>query len=142
MYRLGIDRVLHELFNHLKADNGTVYVMGIQLRLRSNLFVVGELHNCELEALAADPLFVRSCGGIAPSLEPPVTSVTLWIDAHAAARLGEVGRFLRWDGRVLATRMIIDQAGGNYLPVPRRPGRPSLELNKFPFKENPGRPRG
>ncbi|WP_437949457.1 hypothetical protein WME98_00800 [Sorangium sp. So ce296] len=71
MYKLGIHRVPHELFNHLKADDGTVYVMGIQLRLRSNLFVVGELHNFELEALAAYPLLIRSCGGIVPSLEPP-----------------------------------------------------------------------
>ena len=69
LYELGIDRVLHELFNHLKTGKRTVYVMGIQLRLLIDLFVVGEFRIFGLEALAADPLFVRLCGGVVPSLE-------------------------------------------------------------------------
>jgi hypothetical protein len=42
LYELGIDRVLHKLFNHLKIGHRTVYVMGIQIRLLIDLFVVGE----------------------------------------------------------------------------------------------------
>jgi hypothetical protein len=61
LYELGIDRVLHKLFNHLKTGNRMVYVMGIQLRLLIDLFVVGEFRIFGLEALAADPLFVRAC---------------------------------------------------------------------------------
>jgi hypothetical protein len=69
LYELGIDRVLHRLFNHLKVGSRTVYVMGIQLRLLIDLFVVGEFRIFGLEALAADPLFVRLCGGVVPGLD-------------------------------------------------------------------------
>jgi hypothetical protein len=75
LYELGIDRVLHQLFNHLKTGNRTVYVMGIQLRLLIDLFVVGEFRIFGLEALAADPLFVRLCGGVVPSLDTPYRDV-------------------------------------------------------------------
>jgi hypothetical protein len=75
LYRLGIDRTLHKLFNHLKVGNRTVYVMGIQLRLLIDLFVVGEFRIFGLEALAADPLFVRLCGGVVPSLDTPYRDV-------------------------------------------------------------------
>jgi hypothetical protein len=75
LYELGIDRELHQLFNHLKTGNRTVYVMGIQLRLLIDLFVVGEFRIFGLEALAADPLFVRLCGGVVPSLDTPYRDV-------------------------------------------------------------------
>ena len=75
LYELGIDRVLHKLFNHLKTGRRTVYVMGIQLRLLIDLFVVGEFRIFGLEALAADPLFVRLCGGVVPSLDTPYRDV-------------------------------------------------------------------
>lgn len=75
LYELGIDRVLHEVFNRLKTGNRTVYVMGIQLRLLIDLFVVGEFRIFGLEALAADPLFVRLCGGVVPSLDTPYRDV-------------------------------------------------------------------
>ena len=75
LYELGIDRVLHKLFNHLKTGSRTVYVMGIQLRLLIDLFVVGEFRIFGLEALAADPLFVRLCGGVVPSLDTPYRDV-------------------------------------------------------------------
>jgi hypothetical protein len=69
LYELGIDRMLHKLFNRLKIGNRMVYVMGVQLRLLIDLFVVGEFRIFGLEALAADPLFVRVCGGVVPSLD-------------------------------------------------------------------------
>jgi hypothetical protein len=75
LYELGIDGVLHKLFNHLKTGHRTVYVMGIQLRLLIDLFVVGEFRIFGLEALAADPLFVRLCGGVVPSLDTPYRDV-------------------------------------------------------------------
>lgn len=75
LYELGIDRALHKLFNHLKTGPRTVYVMGIQLRLLIDLFVVGEFRIFGLEALAADPLFVRLCGGVVPSLDTPYRDV-------------------------------------------------------------------
>lgn len=75
LYELGIDRVLHKLFDHLKTGNRTVYVMGVQLRLLIDLFVVGEFRIFGLEALAADPLFVRLCGGVVPSLDTPYRDV-------------------------------------------------------------------
>jgi hypothetical protein len=75
LYELGIDRTLHKLFNHLKVGHRTVYVMGIQLRLLIDLFVVGEFRIFGLEALAADPLFVRLCGGVVPSLDTPYRDV-------------------------------------------------------------------
>lgn len=75
LYELGIDRTLHKLFNHLKTGHRTVYVMGIQLRLLIDLFVVGEFRIFGLEALAADPLFVRLCGGVVPGLDTPYRDV-------------------------------------------------------------------
>ena len=75
LYELGIDRVLHKLFNHLKTGNRMVYVMGIQIRMLIDLFVVGEFRIFGLEALAADPLFVRLCGGVVPSLDTPYRDV-------------------------------------------------------------------
>jgi Transposase DDE domain group 1 len=75
LHELGVDGVLHKLFNHLKTGNRTVYVMGIQLRLLIDLFVLGEFRIFGLEALAADPLFVRLCGGVVPSLDTPYRDV-------------------------------------------------------------------
>jgi hypothetical protein len=71
LYDLGIDRVLHKL----KTGHRTVYVMGIQLRLLIDLFVVGEFRIFGLEAFAADPLFVRLCGGVVPSVDTPYRDV-------------------------------------------------------------------
>jgi hypothetical protein len=103
LYELGVDRVLHKLFNHLKTGHRTVYVMGIQLRLLIDLFVVGEFRIFGLEALAADPLFVRLCGGVVPSLDTPYRDVRRFdapeIDAlealMAAQGVALLGRRLR-----------------------------------------------
>lgn len=66
---LGVDRELARRFSRLKDPDKATYVMGIQLRLLIDLFVVGELRVFGLEALAADPLFVLLCGGVVPSLD-------------------------------------------------------------------------
>jgi hypothetical protein len=69
LYGLGIDRTLHKLFDGLKVGSRTIYSMGNQLRMLIDLFVAGEFRIFGLEALAADPLFVRLCGGVVSSLD-------------------------------------------------------------------------
>jgi hypothetical protein len=103
LYGLGIDHVLHALFNHLKVGHRTVYVMGIQLRLLIDLFVVGEFRIFGLEALAADPLFVRLCGGVVPGLDtayrdvrrfdaPAIEALETLMAAQGVALLGRRSR--------------------------------------------------
>ncbi len=67
--RLGIDRELHADFDRLKSGSGVVYPMGIQLRLLTDAFAVGETRVFGLEGLAADPLFVYLAGGVVPSID-------------------------------------------------------------------------
>lgn len=65
---LGLDSRL-KTFNHLKSERNVVYPMAAQLRMLLDAFVVGEERVFGLESLAADPLFVRLCGGTVPSLD-------------------------------------------------------------------------
>lgn len=65
---LGIDRRL-QVFNRLKGKQSQVYSMATQLRMLIDAFLVGEDRVFGLESLAADPLFVRLCGGVVPSLD-------------------------------------------------------------------------
>lgn len=67
----GVDRALHEGFDHLKAVGGTVYRMGDVLRMLIDANVAGELRVFGVEALAPDPLFVRLAGGRLPSVDVP-----------------------------------------------------------------------
>jgi len=64
---LGVDRRLAS-FNRLKPDR-SVYPMASQMRLLVDAFVAGEERVFGLEALAADPLFVRLAGGVVSSLD-------------------------------------------------------------------------
>jgi hypothetical protein len=103
LYEIGIDRALHKLFDHLKFGNRMVYVMGIQIRLLIDLFVVGEFRIFGLEALAADPLFVRLCGGVVPGLDtayrdvrrfdaPAIDALEALLAAQGVALLGNQPR--------------------------------------------------
>lgn len=65
----GIDRALRKDFDSMKEGDGVIYPMAAQLRLLMDLFVLGEPRVFALEALAADPLFVRLAGGVVPSLD-------------------------------------------------------------------------
>lgn len=65
---LGVDRRLQS-FNRLKAGVSVVYPMSAQMRMLIDAFVAGEDRVFGLESLSADPLFVRLCGGVVPSLD-------------------------------------------------------------------------
>ena len=65
---LGIERRLQP-FNRLKTGPSIAYPMGTQMRTMLDAFVAGEERIFGLEALAADPLFVRLSGGVVPSLD-------------------------------------------------------------------------
>ena len=67
--RLGVDRSLRLMFDELKTGRGVVYPMSAQLRLLLDANVVGEERVFGLEALGADPLFVKLAGGSVPSLD-------------------------------------------------------------------------
>jgi hypothetical protein len=65
---LGLERTLQP-FNRLKTGASVTYPMATQVRMLIDAFVVGEERIFGLEALAADPLFVRLSGGFVPSLD-------------------------------------------------------------------------
>lgn len=87
----------------------------IQLRLLIDLLVVGEFRIFSLEAVAADPLLVRLCGGVVPGLDTPYRDVRRF-DALVIARFGGGGRcILMANGVMLAapTEPIRITAGKN-----------------------------
>jgi hypothetical protein len=65
----GIDRLLGELFHHMKVDPLVVYPMEAQIRLMIDLHVAGEARPFGLEAMAHDPLFAHLAGGHIPSVD-------------------------------------------------------------------------
>jgi hypothetical protein len=67
--RLGVDRSLRRMFGDLKTGPSVVYPMDGQLRLLLDANVVGEERVFGLEALGADPLFVKLAGGSVPSID-------------------------------------------------------------------------
>ncbi len=67
--RLGVDRSLRLMFEDLKTGRSVVYPMQTQVRLLLDANVVGEERVFGLEALGADPLFVKLAGGSVPSLD-------------------------------------------------------------------------
>jgi len=69
MRELGVHRDLKRLFWRLKSGPMVVYPMEAQLQLLLYSNVVGEHRVFGLEALAADPLFVKLAGGVVPSLD-------------------------------------------------------------------------
>lgn len=67
--RLGIPARLHQAFDHLKSGFRTVYSLGDVLLHLIDAAVAGEHRVFGMEALAADPLFVRLAGGAVPCLD-------------------------------------------------------------------------
>jgi hypothetical protein len=65
---LGLERLLQS-FNRLKTGASVAYPMAAQMRMLLDAFATGEERIFGLEALAADPLFVRLSGGVVPSLD-------------------------------------------------------------------------
>ena len=65
----GVDRELHSSFDRLKTGANVVYGMANQMRLMLDAHVAGESRVFGIEALAADPLFVRLAGGTVPCVD-------------------------------------------------------------------------
>jgi hypothetical protein len=64
----GVDRQLRQ-FDQLKTSPQLVYPMHAQMRLLLDAHVAGESRVFGVEALSADPLFVRLAGGTVPSID-------------------------------------------------------------------------
>jgi hypothetical protein len=133
----GIDDVLHDAFDALKDAPSVVYPMAAQLRLLMDAFAAGEARVFGLEALAADPLFVRLAGGVVPSLDTVYRDLARFDEAPIAALEGLMAaQGLRPLGRRLLGEVFLDidttveplfgsQEGAAVGPNPRYPGRPS-----------------
>lgn len=67
--QIGVDLELENKLGHLKSGLRVVYPMGAQLRLLVDAQIAGETRVLGVESLAADPMFVRLCGGTVPSID-------------------------------------------------------------------------
>jgi hypothetical protein len=85
----GVDGALSTLANRCKAAPTVVYPLGVQLRTLLDAFVCGETRPFGLEALAADPLFVRLAGGVVASLDTYYDDLRR-LDDRARAALGDL----------------------------------------------------
>jgi hypothetical protein len=133
----GLDRALHDAFGALKGAPSVVYPMAAQMRLLMDAFAVGEARVFGLEALAADPLFVRLAGGVVPSLDTVYRDLARFDhDALAALEGLMAAQGLRPLGRRLLREVFLDvdttveplfgsHEGAAIGPNPRSPGRPS-----------------
>lgn len=135
--RLGVDRSLQLLFDDLKSGRGVVYPMPGQLRLLLDANVVGEERIFGLEALGADPLFVKLAGGSVPSLDTVYRDLCR-MDEMALAKLEllmahhgleDVRRrklgVAHLDIDTTVEPLFGTQQGALPGPNPRYPGRPS-----------------
>ncbi len=86
---LGVDDLLEREFGHLKSDPRVRYSMGAQMRALIDANVAGERRVLGMEALAADPLFVRLVGGSVPSIDTFYRDLRR-CDATTNAKLEEV----------------------------------------------------
>lgn len=80
--QLGLERQLRQLFFDMKDGPLVVYPMEAQLRMLIDANVVGETRVFGLEALAADPLFVRIAGGVVPSIDTVYRDLCRFDDLH------------------------------------------------------------
>lgn len=135
--RLGVDRSLRLLFDDLKTGQGVVYPMSAQPRLLLDANVVGEERVFGLEALGADPLFVKLAGGSVPSLDTVYRDLCR-MDEMALAKLEllmahhgleDVRRrklgVAHLDIDTTVEPLFGTQQGALPGPNPRYPGRPS-----------------
>ena len=98
---IGLDRELSVRFRGLKEDPRVVYPMQTQMRLLMDAFAVGETRVFGLEALAADPLFVRLAGGVVPSIDTVYSDLERF-DDNALEALEAMGAM---QGLVSANRL-------------------------------------
>ena len=133
----GVDLALRA-FDRLKpANRGLVYPMHAQMRLLLDAYVAGESRVFGLEALAADPIFVRLAGGTVPCLDTVYRDLNRF-DADAITQLEEMVANWGIDREALAEHRSVDldidttvtplfgaHEGGVPGPNPRFHGRPS-----------------
>jgi hypothetical protein len=132
----GVDGELKR-FARLKSGLAVVYEMPDQIRLFIDAQLAGESRVLGLEALAADPLFVRLAGGCVPSIDTLYRDLRRF-DQAAVDDLESMVFRQGLDGRALPRRgdvhLDIDSTveplfgrheGGAVGPNPRYHGRPS-----------------
>ena len=135
--RLGVPAKLRRWFGHIKAARGVVYPMDAQLRLLLDANVVGEARVFGLEALGADPLFVRLAGGSVPSVntvyrdlcrfdEMELAKLELVMAEHGLAELQRTPlESVHLDVDTTVEPLFGHQQGALPGPNPRYQGRPS-----------------
>ena len=134
--RAGVDTALR-VFNSLKESRQLVYSMHTQIRLLLDAHVAGESRVFGLEALAADPLFVRLAGGTVPSLDTVYRDLNRF-DAESIEILESMVAKWGIDREALRRHRRVDldidttveplhgaHEGGVVGPNPRYHGRPS-----------------
>jgi Transposase DDE domain group 1 len=133
----GLDRALHDAFSAFKDAPSVVSPMTAQLRLLMDAFAAGEARVFGLEALAADPLFIRLVGGVVPSLDTVYRDLARVDEGTVAALKGLMAaQSLRPLGRKLLNEVFLDvnntvaplfgpHEGARPGSNPHYPGRPS-----------------
>lgn len=87
--REGIEAMFRRHFDRLKPSERVVYPMSAQMRLLMDAHAVGETRVFGVEALAADPLFVRMAGGSVPDIATLYRDLARF-DASAVEQLDEL----------------------------------------------------
>ncbi len=135
--RIGIDRELRDKLGRLKEGSRVVYPMGTQMRLLMDALAVGETRVFGVEALAADPLFVRLAGGAVPSIDTLYDDLARFDDTalsdlestvaeHGLVRVPQLrGPFVHLDIDTSVLPIFGEHEGAVPGPNPRYRGRPS-----------------
>ena len=134
---IGVDQQLREAFFEMKSGPLVVYPMESQVRLLIDANVVGEQRVFGVEALAADPLFVKLAGGGVPSIdtlyrdlgrfgEPEVTRLEELMAGHGTSGLQELdAQVVHVDIDTTVETVFGQQEGAELGYNPRYHGRPS-----------------
>jgi hypothetical protein len=134
---LGVDRQLRLLFDGMKSGRLVVYPMPAQLRLLIDANAVGEGRVFGLEALAADPVFVKLAGGVVPSIDTvyrdlerfdkfQIAKLEVLMADHGLAEVRALaGQHVHVDIDTTVEPLFGHQDGALPGPNPRYHGRPS-----------------
>jgi Transposase DDE domain group 1 len=134
---IGLDAELCQRFAALKDSPNVVYPMAAQMRLLIDAITVGGDRVFDIEALAADPLFVHLAGGVVPSLDTVYRDLCRFDDEaieRLEALVAEQGLARIRDTKPSTVHLDIDstvtplfgeQQGARVGPNPRYHGRPS-----------------
>lgn len=89
---IGVPNELRRFFRRLKKGPMVVYPMEAQIQLMIDAHVAGETRVFGIEALAADPLFMRLAGGTVPSIDTVYRDYGRFDDQAITALEAMVGR--------------------------------------------------